>query len=56
MGAFSSIIVAWIADCHGFIWAFSSAVVFMAVFLFGLIVVIDEKGIVPAKEEPVELG
>jgi len=56
MGAFSSIIVTWIAKRHGFIWAFSSAVVFMAIFLFGLIVVIDEKGIVPAKEEPIELG
>jgi ACS family D-galactonate transporter-like MFS transporter len=56
MGAFSSIIVTSIAKRHGFIWAFSSAVVFMAIFLFGLIVVIDEKGIVPAKEEPVELG
>jgi MFS family permease len=56
MGAFSSIIVTWIAQRHGFIWAFSSAVVFMAIFLFGLIVVIDEKGIVPAKEELIEMG
>jgi MFS family permease len=50
MGAFSSIIVTWIAKHHGFIWAFSSAVIFMAVFLIGLIFVIDENGIVPARE------
>ena len=55
MAAFSNIIVTWIAKQHGFIWAFSSAVVFMAIFLFGLIVVIDGKGIVPAKEERMEL-
>ena len=56
MGAYSNIIVTWIADRHGFIWAFSSVVVFMTIFLFGLIVVIDKKGIVPAKEELIELG
>ena len=56
MGAFSNIIVTWIAKRYGFIWAFSSVVVFMAIFLFGLIVVIDGKGIVPAKEELIELG
>ena len=56
MGAFSSIIVTWIAKGHGFIWAFSSAIIFMAVFLVGLIFVIDGKGIVPAREEPFELG
>ena len=56
MGAFSNIIVAWIAQRYGFISAFSSVVVFMAIFLIGLIVVIDGKGIVPAKEELIELG
>ena len=56
MGAFSNIIVTWIAKYYGFIWAFSSAVVFMAIFLVGLIVVIDEKGIVPAKEETRRAG
>jgi ACS family D-galactonate transporter-like MFS transporter len=56
MGAYSNIIVTWIAKRYGFIWAFSSAVVFMALFLFGLIVVIDKKGIVPAKEELIEMG
>ncbi len=56
MGAFSNIIVTKIAYHYGFIWAFASPVVFMAIFLFGMIVVIDEKGIVPAKEEPIELG
>ena len=56
MGAFSNILVTWIAKHHGFIWAFSSAVVFMAVFLIGLVVVIDKKGIVPATEVPLEVG
>lgn len=57
MGAFSSLIVTWIAKGHGFIWAFFSAIVFMAVFLIGLVVVIDKKGIVPtSEEEPLELG
>ncbi|HVT27781.1 MAG TPA: MFS transporter [Lacipirellulaceae bacterium] len=56
MGTFSNIIVTWIAKYHGFIWAFSSAVVFMAVFLIGLIVVIDRNGIVPAREVPLEVG
>ena len=56
MGAFSNIIVTRIAQRHGFIWAFSSPVVFMAIFLIGMIVVIDKNGIVPAKEEPIELG
>ncbi len=51
MAAFSNIIVTSLAKHYGFIWAFSSAVVFMTIFLFGLIVVIDKKGIVPAKEE-----
>ena len=55
MGAFSNIIVTWIAKRYGFIWAFSSAVVFMAVFLFGLVVVIDKKGIVPARAVPHEV-
>lgn len=56
MGAFSSIIVTWIAKRHGFIWAFSSAVVFMTIFLIGLVVVIDDKGVIPAREELLELG
>ena len=56
MGAFSAIIVAWIAKNHGFIWAFSSMVVFIAIFLFGLIVVVNKKGIVPAKEELSDMG
>jgi len=48
MGAYSSILVTAIAHRFGFIWAFSSALIFMAVFLFGLIVVIDRHGIAPA--------
>jgi MFS transporter, ACS family, glucarate transporter len=52
MGACSSLVVTWIAKHHGFIWAFSSAVVFMAVFLIGLVIVIDKKGIVPQRQEP----
>jgi hypothetical protein len=38
----------------GFIAAFSSAVVFMAIFLIGLIFVIDKNGIVPANGELAE--
>ena len=45
-----------IANQFGFIWAFSSAVIFMAIFLFGLIVVIDKHGIGPVLEEAVEVG
>ena len=56
MGAYSSIIVTMLAHSFGFIAAFSSAIVFMAIFLIGLIFVIDEKGIVPAREEVVEIG
>jgi sugar phosphate permease len=56
MGACSSILVTALAHSFGFIAAFSSAVVFMVIFLIGLIFVIDEKGIVPAKEELVEIG
>jgi len=56
MGAYSSILVTMIAHSFGFIAAFGSAVVFMGIFLIGLIFVIDEKGIVPAKEEVVEIG
>ena len=48
MGACSSILVTVIADKFGFVWAFSSALIFMAIFLFGLIVVIDKHGIAPA--------
>lgn len=48
MGAYSSILVTAIANKFGFIWAFSSAVAFMAVFLLGLVVVIDKHGIAPA--------
>jgi len=48
MGAYSSILVTAIAQRFGFIWAFSSALIFMAVFLFGLVVVIDRRGIAPA--------
>ena len=47
MGAYSSILVTVIANKFGFIWAFSSALVFMAIFLFGLVVVIDKRGIAP---------
>lgn len=47
MGAYSSILVTAIAHRFGFIWAFSSALIFMAIFLFGLIVVIDRHGIAP---------
>lgn len=48
MGAYSSILVTAIAQRFGFIWAFSSALIFMAIFLFGLVVVIDRRGIAPA--------
>jgi len=48
MGACSSILVTVIADRFGFIWAFSSALIFMAIFLLGLVVVIDRHGIAPA--------
>jgi MFS family permease len=47
-GAYSSILVTAIAGRFGFIWAFSSALIFMAIFLFGLVVVIDRRGIAPA--------
>jgi sugar phosphate permease len=47
MGAYSSILVTVIANKFGFIWAFSSALIFMAIFLFGLVVVIDKHGIAP---------
>jgi sugar phosphate permease len=56
MGAYSSILVTMLAHSFGFIAAFSSAIVFMAIFLIGLIFVIDKNGIVPAKEELVEIG
>lgn len=56
MGAYSSILVTVIANKFGFIWAFSSALIFMAIFLFGLIVVIDKHGIAPSLEEAVEVG
>jgi sugar phosphate permease len=49
MGAYSSILVTVIANKFGFIWAFSSALIFMAIFLFGLVVVIDKHGIAPAR-------
>ena len=48
MGAYSSILVTVIANKCGFIWAFASALIFMAIFLFGLVVVIDRHGIAPA--------
>lgn len=58
MGAYSSLLVTNIAKNFGFIWAFSSALIFMAIFLFGLVIVIDKNGIVPAPvlEETVEVG
>jgi sugar phosphate permease len=58
MGAYSSILVTVIANKFGFIWAFSSALIFMAIFLFGLVIVIDKHGIAPtpALEETVEVG
>ena len=56
MGAYSSILVTMLAHSFGFIAAFSSAVVFMVIFLIGLIFVIDENGIMPAKGELVEIG
>lgn len=58
MGAYSSILVTDIANKFGFIWAFSSALIFMMVFLFGLVIVIDEHGIAPAPalEEADEVG
>ncbi len=48
MGAYSSILVTSIANKFGFIWAFSSALIFMAIFLIGLVFVIDKHGIAPA--------
>jgi ACS family D-galactonate transporter-like MFS transporter len=58
MGAYSSLLVTSIAKKFGFIWAFSSALIFMAIFLFGLIVVIDKRGIAPRPmlEEGTEVG
>ena len=58
MGAYSSILVTAIAHKFGFIWAFSSALIFMAIFLFGLVIVIDKHGIAPkpALEEVNEVG
>ena len=48
MGAYNSILLTVIANKFGFIWAFASALVFMVIFLFGLVVVIDKHGIAPA--------
>jgi sugar phosphate permease len=58
MGAYNSIVVTVIANKFGFIWAFSSALIFMAIFLFGLVFVIDKHGIAPAPvlEEAHEVG
>jgi ACS family D-galactonate transporter-like MFS transporter len=58
MGAYSSILVTDIANKFGFIWAFSSALIFMAIFLIGLVFVIDNQGIAPAPalEEATEVG
>jgi ACS family D-galactonate transporter-like MFS transporter len=58
MGAYNSILLTKIANKFGFIWAFSSALIFMLVFLFGLIVIIDKRGIAPARvlEEADEIG
>jgi len=58
MGAYSSLLVTSIARKFGFIWAFSSALIFMAIFLIGLVIVIDKRGIAPAPvlEETVEVG
>ena len=58
MGAYSSILVTVIANKFGFIWAFASALIFMTIFLFGLVVVIDHHGIAPAPvlEEADEVG
>jgi hypothetical protein len=47
MGAYNSLLVTRIAQHYGFIAAFSSAVVAMAVFLVGLLLVIDRHGIPP---------
>jgi len=52
MAAFSSILVTVIANKFGFIWAFSSALIFMVIFLVGLVVVIDKHGIAPAPTQP----
>ncbi len=58
MGAFNSILLTVIAKKFGFIWAFASALIFMVIFLFGLVVVIDKQGIAPAPilEEAAEVG
>ncbi|HLX71039.1 MAG TPA: hypothetical protein VKV04_15545, partial [Verrucomicrobiae bacterium] len=48
MGAFNSILLTVIAKKFGFIWAFASALIFMVIFLFGLVIVIDKQGIAPA--------
>ena len=55
-GAGSSILVTVLANRFGFVWAFASALVFMAIFLFGLIVVIDRHGIAPARAEAPAAG
>ena len=56
MGAGSSILVTVLANRFGFVWAFASALVFMAIFLFGLVVVIDRHGIAPAPAEAPAAG
>jgi ACS family D-galactonate transporter-like MFS transporter len=57
MGAYSSILVTKIANKFGFIWAFASALIFMVIFLFGLVFVIDKQGIAPARlVEEAEVG
>ena len=58
MGAFNSILLTEIANKFGFIWAFASALIFMLIFLFGLVIVIDKQGIAPAPlvQEVEEVG
>lgn len=56
MGAANSIILTRIAGNSGFIAAFSSAILFMVVFLIGLIFVIDRRGVISTKERLAQLN
>ncbi|MDA8205362.1 MAG: hypothetical protein M0Z36_04785, partial [Thermaerobacter sp.] len=56
MGAANSIILTRIAGSSGFIAAFSSAILFMVVFLVGLIFVIDHRGVISTKERLLKLN
>lgn len=50
MGACNSLILTFLAQKLGFISAFASSIIFLVIFLIGLLFVIDNKGIVPNKK------